>query len=235
VYIFPGNWQGLKTSHGEMKAAPAEPSVFSAPYGEAMPEGVADFREALQRDGLILIKWEKYDLKEGVFFNVLWAKSNGNRRLTQWSGAVREEELPYTSPADYDRFDYCLHDKNPVYIVNVAPEAVLAGPPQEYLDYIQFLKDYGLKIDFDYNFNWALEKRKNYLQKYSELIALQLPPRALKIFTDAGITRAKEIAAIPLNKLRNIPTLGAQTIQDTIDALKKHNIILQEEEEGYAL
>jgi hypothetical protein len=242
VYLFPGSYAG-QDDNSDSKSmpmpSPENPAEYYAPYGEAMPEGLPDFRETLQRDGLILIKWAKYVCTEGVFFNVLWCKSNGKKRATQWSGYVREEEVPYSMPGDSEKTIYANRNfteyASCVYTVKVAPESVLQGHISEWPRYVQSLKDSGvIKSNLDYDFNYALERRTSYFKKYRELINLQLPPRTLNVFTDAGITTVKELKAIPLNKLRNIPNLGEKTIQETITALKKHNIIL-EEEESYAL
>ena len=78
VIPFPTTYTGPETSADkkpEQEEAPAKPQEIYAPYGEALPEGVPDFRETLQRDGLVLICYQKLVSHEGAFFNVLWDQS----------------------------------------------------------------------------------------------------------------------------------------------------------------
>jgi hypothetical protein len=87
IIIFPTTYAGRGAKRPEPE--PEKPPVIEAPYGSPLPEGYTDYREALQRDGLILILWEKLTSEEGAFYNVLWAKSL-EKRLTRWSGYIRE-------------------------------------------------------------------------------------------------------------------------------------------------
>jgi DNA-directed RNA polymerase alpha subunit len=133
-------------------------------------------------------------------------------------------------PLDNEDLNLYSADPKLSYTVNVAPDSVLNGAFSEFPAYVLSLKDMGIKNNFDYEFNPTLEKRNRYLKKYKDIVNLNLPPRALKVFTDAGITTVKEIQDIPIRKLRTIPNLGERTVQELIAALGKNNIKLQEEE-----
>jgi len=151
VIPFPTNYTGPKT--GAEKKEEEKPEVETqeiyAPYGTALPEGVEDFREVLQRDGLVLICYQKLTSHEGIFYDVLWAQSNTRTRNTSWSGSVREEDIPYVLPMDAEYvYKYReWHEKQEiVYTVNVAPENALKGPFSDYIAYVQSLKDAGIKM-----------------------------------------------------------------------------------------
>jgi hypothetical protein len=130
--IFPTTYNGhaerLENYEKEDKEEPTKEAVIEAPYGSPLPECYPDFREALQRNGLLLILWEKLIGKEGTFYDVLWAKSSGGKRNTSWSGNVREEEIPYVMPDDHTDYAYHAPKLKIAYTVNVAPESVLHGP-----------------------------------------------------------------------------------------------------------
>jgi hypothetical protein len=234
--IFPTTYTGpakhLEDFEDE-KEEPAKAASIEAPYGSPLPDCYPDFREALQRDGLLLILWEKRIGKEGTFYNVLWAKSCGGRRCTAWSGNIREEEIPYVMPDDNTDYSYNSPKLKTVYTVKVAPEDVLHGPISELPKYVQSLKDFGIKVDFEYNFNFTAEKRARFLEKNRELIALNISPRILNILNDMEIFTVKALQKITVRKLRSMKGLGNATIQEFLSALEKQNIFLQEDQENY--
>ena len=210
-------------------------SEIYAPYGDPLPEGVQDFRETLQRDGLVLICYQKLTSREGAFFNVLWAQSNNanRRRLTEWSGAVREEDIPYVLPLDAE-YSHSYHEKlQEIYTVRVAPETILIGPLSDFYVYIQSLKDANLKNNFDYVFNFTAEKRNRFLTKNKELIDLKLSMRVINPLNDRGIHTVKELQKITVHELRKIRSLGETSVNETVSLLKKAGITLQEDQENY--
>jgi hypothetical protein len=224
--IFPTTYTGPEEE-------PAKEVVINAPYGSPLPDCYPDFREALQRNGLLLILWEKRIGQEGTFYNVLWAKSYGERRSTAWSGNIREEEIPYVMPYDNTDYSYREPELRTVYTVKVAPENVLHGPISELPKYIQSLKDFGIKADFEYNFIFAAEKRTRFLEKNEDLIALNISPRVLNILNDMEIFTVKALQKITVKKLRSMKGIGNATIQEFLSALEKQNIFLQEDQESY--
>jgi len=207
-------------------------SEIYAPYGEPLPEGVEDFRNQLQRPGLVLILWQKWESKEGIFYNVLWAQSNNlNKcRYTEWSGPARLEQIPYIMPLD-NEYNSSYHEKfTHIHTVHVAPEDVLKGPVAGFAEYVKTLKK-SLNNDFDYIFNFATEKRNRFLLKNQELISLKLPMRIINVLNDRAIHTTQELKKLSIKDLRKINGLGAVTINETIAALNQAGIKLQEEKQ----
>jgi DNA-directed RNA polymerase alpha subunit len=121
----------------------------------------------------------------------------------------------------------------PIYTVKVAPENVLHGPISELPKYVQSLKDFGIKADFEYNFNFAAKKRTRFLEKNRELIAINISPRVLNVLNDMDIFTVKALRKITVKKLRSMKGIGNTTIQEFLSALEKQNIFLQEDQESY--
>ena len=236
VIPFPTSYTGpeiLKAPEKETSKQPAQSHKIYAPYGKPLPEGVHDFRQTLQRDGLVLIYYEMRTNIEGNFFNVLWAKSNSNsipkRRLTAWSGLIREEEIPYVFPMDGENLYYGYEkDYSFCYSVGVAPDNILKGPVQDFYDYVESLKAADFKNNFDYVFNFAAEKRDRYIKKNKELISLKLPPRVINPLNERDIYKKKDLLKISIQELQKIRNLRASTIDETITILKAAGITLQE-------
>jgi hypothetical protein len=239
MIVFPTTYTGpakyLEDFENEKEEELAKGAVIEAPYGSPLPDCYPDFRVTLQRNGLLLILWEKRIGKEGTFYNVLWAKSCGKRRYTAWSGNIREEEIPYVMPNDNTDYSYKSPKLKTVYTVKVAPEGVLHGPISELPTYVQSLKDFGIKVDFEYNFNFAAEKKTRFLEKNKELIAINISSRVLTVLNDMEIFTVKALQKITVEKLRSIKGLGNATIQEFLSALEKQNIFLQEDQENYIL
>ena len=246
VIPFPTTYTGEKEPTSDVERAKqtarqAARSEIYAPYGESLPEGVHDFRQSLQRDGLVLIYYEMRTSREGNFFNVLWAQSNSNsepkRRLTEWSGPVREEEIPYVLPLDSERSWNYHTEYSFVYSVGIAADNILKGPLQEFYNYVESLKAAGFKNNFDYVFNFAAEKRNRYMEKNKELVSLKLPPRTLHALNERDIHTKKDLQKLSVQELRAMRNLGVSTVEETITVLKQAGITLQEEkkepEENY--
>jgi hypothetical protein len=237
VIPFPTTYTGADTNKASAdNLPPAISSEIYAPYGEALPEDVEDFRETLQRDGLVLICYQKLVSREGAFFDVLWAQSNSRnekkRRVCQWSGPVRPELLPYVFPMDVE-YSSSYHEKcTLVYTVNVAPENVMKGPITEYETYIEDLKKSGLQVNFDYVFNFGAEKRNRFLEKNKELFALKLPTRIINALNDREIYRVKDLKRITVQELRTAQQIGERTLNDTLALLEKAGIKLMDENQN---
>ena len=239
VIPFPTAYTGAEEpKQEEPQEPPAKPQEIYAPYGVPLPEGVKDFREALQRDGLVLICYQKLASREGTFFDALWAQSGTSKRCTNWSGAIREENMPYVMPLDAidDNYKYRdLYNKlKIVYTVNVAPENVLNGPFADFSAYIQSLKDAGMKNDFDYTYIFAAEKRNRFLARNKELADMRIPARVLSSLDEREIHTLKDLQRLTVQELRKIKNLGPVMANDTIAILKKAGVELREGKENYA-
>jgi hypothetical protein len=239
VIQFPTSYTGpklntdIKIETEQERQPQADPIEVYAPYGVPVPEGIEDFREELQRDGLALICWQKLSSREGIFYNVLWAQSNSSARCTNWSGFIRVEDIPYALPFDDSGYKcdwYTYRDKSTLlYTVNIAPENVLKGPFSDFVAYIQSLKDMGIKNDFDYAFNFTAEKRNRFLLKNKELIDLKLPSRVITKLSEMDIHTANSLKKMTVQELRKIKNLGPGFIGQTLALLKQAGITLQEE------
>ena len=235
VITFPTTYTGPKESADKKQEEEEKeaPEIY-APYGDAVPEGIEDFREALQRDGLVLICYQKKTSHEGIFFDVLWAQSGSRTRNTSWSGAVREEDIPYVLPMDTD-YDYKYREWHEsletIYTVNVAPENALKGSFSDYLAYVQSLKDAGMKNDFDYVYVFTAEKRNRFLERNKELVKLKIPSRVLTQLDEREIHTLKDLQGVSIQELQKIKGLGPIIINDTITILKKSGITLKETKE----
>ena len=212
---------------------PNEPEIH-APYGEPVPEGITDYREALQRRGLVLLRYRVLTCNEGIFVNAKWAQSNHptNRLMAKWSGPVPEEEIPIGMPLDNDHWCYYTHaerGKTALYTVFVAPEDVLEVPKTQFYDYIQSLKDAGMKNDFDYVFNFATEKRNRFLSKNKELTNLKLHTRFIHHLHRRKIHTVKGLQSITVQELQQIEGLGTKILTESLALLRKQGITLQME------
>jgi len=220
--------------HVNEKPAELKDRVINAPYGEALPIEIPDYREALQRDGLLLIRWEKRTSNEGTFYNVLWARSV-IPRYTEWSGTIRPESMPYALPLDVD-YGHYFHEKTRlVYAVQVAPENVLHGNIAEFTAYVESLKKAEMKdasgkpINFDYVFNFAAEKRERWLQRNRELVDIKLSARVINALNERQIFTLKQLKKLSIQELQKVRNIGKQTVIETLALLQQAGITLQEE------
>jgi hypothetical protein len=159
-----------------------EPVVISAMPDQPFPVGHQDFRPLLQRDGLILMSWARWEDWRGdeSFFRryiVTWRAARG-RNLHYATKSVEEKELASAVPerrADplFYRGAYGGHYYLDDYSdKSIADYLYFAAPfdlgPATIPGFIRVLKAYGSTVDFDYVFtlggakkNEALEYLKN--------------------------------------------------------------------------
>ena len=137
---------------------------FPAPPGSALPAGITDYRRLLQRDGLILLAWDKRMTEKGARFTAYWVASAGTPRFYA-SKLLSSEDFPSARP---DRKSYAAEDgiefygqEAPVYIVHVAPELMKSNPLHGELraDHISILKHEGIEVDFNYKYLLKNEKK----------------------------------------------------------------------------
>lgn len=140
-------------------------NIILARFGEELPKAINDFRPILQRDGLILLSWDKRITERGVLYTAYWVTSSGIHRYYA-SLPLTEERFPQAIP---DHKSYAAEDgiefygeKDPEYIVHVAPELMMSSPERvkRRPEYIRKLKIMGIKVDFDYSFLLTAERKK---------------------------------------------------------------------------
>ena len=142
------------------------PGCLSAMPGKALPDGFTDYRPLLQRDGLILLSWDKRITEMGERYTAYWVTSAGISRFYA-SRALASEDFPAARP---DHKSYAAEDgiefygqEAPVYVAHVAPELMMNNPRhgELRLTHIQTLKDQGSTVDFTYKYLLKTEKGKN--------------------------------------------------------------------------
>jgi len=143
--------------------------VASLPYlatpGTFLPTEIPDFRTALQRDGLILLGWDKRFTETGERFTAYWVTSVGIPRFYA-SKPLLLVEFPLANP---DHKSYAAEDgiefygqKAPAYIVHLAPDLLMSNPKHGELRmaYINMLKLQGSKVNFNYKYLLKTEKKR---------------------------------------------------------------------------
>ena len=137
-----------------------------ATNGKPLPLSIPDYRSSLQRDGLILLAWDKRTTEMGARYTAYWITSAGICRF------YASKPLP---PGDFvsarpDHKSYAAEDgiefygqEAPDYIVHVAPELMMSNPRHEELrlNHIKVLKQQGSKVDFNYKFLLKTEKNRD--------------------------------------------------------------------------
>ena len=144
-------------------------TLASLPYlaapGNVLPPGIPDFRTALQRDGLILLGWDKRFTETGERYTAYWVTSVGISRFYA-SSPFLLADFPFATP---DHKSYAAEDgiefygqKAPAYIVHVAPDLMMSNPMHGELRtaHINMLKNMGSKVNFNYKYLLKTEKNK---------------------------------------------------------------------------
>jgi hypothetical protein len=163
-----------------------EPVVISVMPDEPFPAGHRDFRPLLQRDGLILLSWARWEdwFGDESFLRryiVTWATSRGKARHYA-TKAVEEKDLAAALPERKgDRLfyrgaygslgGYDLHSYNDKaiadYLYFAAPFDLTKGTIP---GFVGVLKALGSTVDFDHVFTLGAAKR-NRAREYLEKVA----------------------------------------------------------------
>jgi hypothetical protein len=146
-----------------------EPVIISVMPDEAFPIGYEDFRPLLQRDGLILLGWLRWeDLEgDGPHYVVHWlAVVSGKHYATHF---LTKNELKTANPQRQGRF--MLEQIkwqgriDADYICFVAPKRMRRG---EVPGFIQELKAAGSTVDFDFYYSIDRIKKIQFAEAYLE-------------------------------------------------------------------
>jgi hypothetical protein len=146
-----------------------EQRLPSLPYlaapGSVLPPGIPDFRTVLQRNGLILLGWDKRFNESGERYTAYWVTSTGTPRFYA-SKPLLPADFPFANP---DHKSYAAEDgiefygeKAPDYIVHVAPDLMMSNPRHRELRavHIEMLKLQGSKVNFNYKYLLKTEKNR---------------------------------------------------------------------------
>jgi len=168
IIPFPGSGVSINSCHRSeiphTKQYLSALSYLAAP-GSALPSGIFDFRPALQRDGLILLGWDKRLAETGERYTAYWVTSAGIPRFYA-SKPLPLENFPFANP---DHKSYAAEDgiefygqKAPDYIVHVAPDLVMSNPRHKELRtaHINMLKNLGSKVNFNYKYLLKTAKKR---------------------------------------------------------------------------
>ena len=158
VIPFPGS--GMFVSRN------SEAEFYLAFPGKPLSPEIPDFRPLLQRDGLILLAWDKRVTEMGERFTAYWVTSAGIPRFYA-SRALNSADFPSARP---DHKSYAAEDgiefygqEAPAYLVHVAPELMMSNARHRELrqDHIKTLKDNGSAVDFNYKYLLTKEKKRD--------------------------------------------------------------------------
>jgi hypothetical protein len=137
---------------------------ISARPGEQLPPSMPDFRPHLQRNGLILLSWDRRVSESGERFTAYWVTSVGPCRyyassslgIINFASAVPERKS-YAAENGIEFYG----QQNPSYIVHVAPELMLScqGSVDKRPEHIGLLKKFGIQSDFTYQFLLTRERK----------------------------------------------------------------------------
>ncbi|MCL2092969.1 MAG: hypothetical protein FWH12_02130 [Treponema sp.] len=138
---------------------------FLAHPGVKLPPQIPDFRGVLQRDGLILLAWDKRNTEEGDRYTAYWVSSSGVPRYYASKPApfstFSEAQPDHKSYAAEDGIEYYGQD-SPRYMVHVAPQLMMNHPGHQDLraSHIEVLKKQGCHSNFNAKFLLSEGRRK---------------------------------------------------------------------------
>ena len=147
-----------------------DPAAILAPPGTPISAAIRDFRLHLQRDGLILLAWDKRRTEMGDRYTAYWVTSAGIPRFYA-SRPLPEKEFSTARP---DHKSYAAEDgiefygqKTPAYLVHVAPELMMSNSRHGELRpaHIKMLQQQGSTVDFAYQYLLKKEKNRSPLSK----------------------------------------------------------------------
>jgi hypothetical protein len=169
--LYPGNVE-KKPEFLPSKRLMASVPIKGMP-GRLLPPDIPDYRPFLQRDGLILLAWDKRKTEMGERYTAYWVTSAGTPRFYA-SKPDTSEDFIFTQPhhksyAAEDGIEFYGQDA-PVYIVHVAPELMMSNSRHKELRqaHIKELQQQGSKVDFNYKYLLTMEKSRNIMDKKSE-------------------------------------------------------------------
>ena len=166
VIKFPGKFlpKSHRTESSVQTAKQTVMPLFFAVPGAKLTEAIHDYRPELQRDGLILLAWDKRKTEIGSRFTAYWVTSTGIPRFYA-SKLLSREEFSSARPC---RKSYAAEDgidfygqEAPVYMVHVAPELMKSNPRHGELRavHIDMLRQAGSNVDF--NYKYLLKNERN--------------------------------------------------------------------------
>jgi hypothetical protein len=140
--------------------------LVHAASGTPLPEGIADYRHLLQRDGLILLAWDKRMTEMGERYTAYWVTSVATPRFYASKAHPAESFFMarpnHKSYAAEDGIEF-FGQQPPDLIVHVAPDLMMGNPRHGELRrvHIDILRQMGSVVDFDYKYLLTTDKKRN--------------------------------------------------------------------------
>ena len=160
----------LSARFGPGKAVTPLSGCIHAMPGKPLSADIVDYRPLLQRDGLVLLSWDKRITEIGEQYTAYWVTSAGIPRFYASKPRSPEDFFlarpHHKSYAAEDGIEF-YGQKAPAYVVHVAPELMMHNPAHGELRqiHIQTLKEQGSNLDFDYKYLLKTEKKRNLPEK----------------------------------------------------------------------
>ena len=143
------------TAPKPLKKESEKPIIVEVLPGQKLPEGYADYRPLLQRDGLILYAWEIHDDE----IRIIWiTASRGMYKYQAW--ADNEKDLATLCPkSKYDIGRYNDPTSNKAdFIFYAAPSCLTLNIKAAF---IAKLKEAGSTVNFEYEFSLSRQKAES--------------------------------------------------------------------------
>jgi len=165
IIPFPGlHNRDTNPDHPPAKKSPGLTPVLAMP-GIPLPANIPDYRLMLQRDGLILLAWDKRRTETGERYTAYWVTSTGIPRFYA-SKPFCPVDFSHAHP---DHKSYAAEDgiefygqEAPEYLVHVAPELMMSNPQHRELrsEHIKMLKLQGYNTNYNYKYLLKTEKKR---------------------------------------------------------------------------
>jgi hypothetical protein len=156
------------------KKPPEEPIAISVMPEQVFPIGHQDFRPVLQRDGLILLGWSRWEevRADGPCYVVHWLSvCNGRRYATHFlTGAELETANPQRKGSYFLDMIKWNDRMEADYIYFVAPERI---SKEEIPGLIERLKAMGVTVDFTFHYSMDRVRKIQFAKEYLQAGELQ--------------------------------------------------------------
>jgi hypothetical protein len=165
IIPFPGlNNRVSNPDRPLVRKSPVLTPVLALP-SMTLPANIPDYRLKLQRDGLILLAWDKRRTETGDRYTAYWVTSIGIPRFYA-SKPLSQADFSHARP---DHKSYAAEDgiefygqEAPEFLVHVAPELMMSNPRHRELrsEHIKKLKHQGYKTNYNYKYLLKTEKKR---------------------------------------------------------------------------
>jgi hypothetical protein len=150
-----------------LKPEKKKPVIIEVMPGATLPNGYTDYRQYLQRDGLILLAWEIYDDE----WKIVWCTAN--RGMMKYQAWVADESgfsaICPESRYHEGRHSYCTGEA-PEFIIYTAPPDLTANTRNAF---VAKLRATGVSVNFDYEFSLGKQKAARETAVFDKIVNYQ--------------------------------------------------------------